>query len=77
MSLVTRNVSMDIAVVDDGGRLLAFARMDGAKLSSEDIALPTRATGAGSTCSPCNTSPGCTCSPRNTGAGSTWSPRNN
>jgi uncharacterized protein GlcG (DUF336 family) len=54
VSLVTRNVSMDIAVVDDGGRLLAFARMDGAKLSSEDIALPTRATGAGCTCSPRN-----------------------
>lgn len=33
------NVPMDIAVVDDGGHLLAFARMDGAKLSSIDIAL--------------------------------------
>ena len=32
-------VPMDIAVVDDGGHLLAFARMDGAKLSSVDIAL--------------------------------------
>jgi glc operon protein GlcG len=33
------NVPMDIAVVDDGGHLLAFARMDGAKLSSVEIAL--------------------------------------
>ena len=32
-------VPMDIAVVDDGGHLLAFARMDGAKISSVDIAL--------------------------------------
>ena len=32
-------VPMNIAVVDDGGHLLAFARMDGAKLSSIDIAL--------------------------------------
>jgi glc operon protein GlcG len=32
-------VPMDIAVVDDGGHLLAFARMDGAKLSSIEIAL--------------------------------------
>ena len=31
--------SMNIAVVDDGGYLLAFARMDGAKLSSIDIAI--------------------------------------
>ena len=30
---------MNIAVVDDGGRLLAFARMDAAKLSSIEIAL--------------------------------------
>jgi glc operon protein GlcG len=33
------NVPMDIAVVDDGGHLLAFARMDGAKLSSVEIAI--------------------------------------
>jgi glc operon protein GlcG len=33
------NVPMDIAVVDDGGHLLVFARMDGAKLSSVEIAI--------------------------------------
>ncbi len=32
-------VPMDIAVMDDGGHLLAFARMDGAKLSSVAIAI--------------------------------------
>jgi glc operon protein GlcG len=32
-------IPMDIAVVDDGGHLLAFARMDGAKLSSVEIAV--------------------------------------
>ncbi len=32
-------VPMDMAVVDDGGCLLAFARMDGAKLSSVEIAI--------------------------------------
>ncbi len=32
-------VPMDIAVADDGGHLLAFARMDGAKLSSVQIAI--------------------------------------
>jgi glc operon protein GlcG len=32
-------VPMNIAVVDDGGYIMAFARMDGAKLSSIDIAL--------------------------------------
>ena len=32
-------VPMDIAVVDDGGHLLAFNRMDGAKLSSIDVAI--------------------------------------
>jgi glc operon protein GlcG len=32
-------VPMDIAVVDDGGHLLAFVRMDGAKLSSVEIAI--------------------------------------
>jgi glc operon protein GlcG len=33
------NVPMNIAVVDDGGHLLAFARMDGAKPASIDIAI--------------------------------------
>ncbi len=32
-------VPMNIAVVDDGGHLLAFARMDCAKLSSIEVAL--------------------------------------
>jgi glc operon protein GlcG len=32
-------VPMNIAIVDDGGHLIAFERMDGAKLSSIDIAL--------------------------------------
>jgi glc operon protein GlcG len=32
-------VPMNIAVVDDGGHLLAFERMDGAKLSSIAVAL--------------------------------------
>ncbi|HUK30828.1 MAG TPA: heme-binding protein [Candidatus Acidoferrum sp.] len=32
-------VPMNIAIVDDGGHLLAFARMDGAKLSSVPIAI--------------------------------------
>jgi glc operon protein GlcG len=40
------NVPMDIAVVDDGGHLLAFARMDGAKLSSVDIAIAKANCGA-------------------------------
>jgi glc operon protein GlcG len=32
-------VPVNIAIVDDGGHLIAFARMDGAKLSSVDIAI--------------------------------------
>ena len=32
-------VPMDIAVVDDGGHLMTFTRMDGAKLSSIQIAI--------------------------------------
>ncbi len=32
-------VPMDIAVVDEGGHLVAFARMDGAKISSVQIAV--------------------------------------
>jgi glc operon protein GlcG len=38
-------VPMNIAIVDDGGHLLVFARMDGAKLSSVEVAL-TKAMGA-------------------------------
>jgi glc operon protein GlcG len=33
------NIPMNIAIVDDGGELLAFSRMDGAKLSSVRIAI--------------------------------------
>lgn len=33
------NVPMNIAIVDNGGHLLAFSRMDGAKLSSVQIAI--------------------------------------
>jgi len=33
------SVPMNIAIVDDGGHLLAFSRMDGAKLSSVRIAI--------------------------------------
>ena len=32
-------VDMDIAVVDDGGHLLAFIRMDGARLTSIDVSI--------------------------------------
>ena len=38
-------VPMNIAIVDEGGHLMAFARMDGAKISSIDIAL-NKAVGA-------------------------------
>ena len=38
-------VPMNIAIVDDGGHLLAFSRMDGAKLSSVCIAI-TKAHGS-------------------------------
>jgi uncharacterized protein GlcG (DUF336 family) len=40
-------VPMDIAVVDDGGNLLAFHRMDGAKVTSIDIAINKAFTAAG------------------------------
>ncbi|MCS6818045.1 MAG: heme-binding protein [Blastocatellia bacterium] len=40
-------VPMDIAVVDDGGNLLAFYRMDGAKITSIDIAINKAFTAAG------------------------------
>lgn len=39
-------VPVDIAVVDDGGHLMAFARMDGAKVSSVQIALTKAETAA-------------------------------
>jgi uncharacterized protein GlcG (DUF336 family) len=32
-------LAMDIAVCDDGGNLLAFVRMDGAKITSIDVAI--------------------------------------
>jgi len=32
-------IALDIAVVDDGGHLIAFNRMDGARLTSIDIAI--------------------------------------
>ena len=35
-------VKMQIAVLDEGGHLVAFARMDGAWLGSADIALKVR-----------------------------------
>jgi uncharacterized protein GlcG (DUF336 family) len=40
-------VPMDIAIVDDGCVLLAFVRMDGAKLTSVDIAINKAFTAAG------------------------------
>jgi uncharacterized protein GlcG (DUF336 family) len=40
-------VPMDIAVVDDCGVLLAFVRMDGAKVTSADIAINKAFTAAG------------------------------
>ena len=40
-------VDMDIAVVDDGGNLLAFYRMDRAKITSIDVAINKAFTAAG------------------------------
>jgi uncharacterized protein GlcG (DUF336 family) len=40
-------VDMDIAVVDDGGNLLAFYRMDNGKITSIDIAINKAFTAAG------------------------------
>jgi uncharacterized protein GlcG (DUF336 family) len=39
-------VDMDIAVVDDGGHLLAFVRMDGARLTSIDVSIDKAFTAA-------------------------------
>lgn len=41
------DVPMDIAVVDDGGNLLAFYRMNGARITSIDIAINKAFTAAG------------------------------
>lgn len=41
-------VPMDIAIVDEGGNLLAFERMDGAKVTSIDISINKAFTAAGS-----------------------------
>jgi uncharacterized protein GlcG (DUF336 family) len=40
-------IDMDIAVVDDGGNLLAFYRMDRAKITSIDVATNKAFTAAG------------------------------
>ncbi len=40
-------VDMDIAIVDDGMNLVAFHRMDGAKLTSIDVAIGKAYTAAG------------------------------
>jgi uncharacterized protein GlcG (DUF336 family) len=42
-------IDMDIAVVDDGGNLLALYRMDRAKITSIDIAINKAFTAAGAT----------------------------
>ena len=49
-------VPQNIAIVDEGGQLLLFARMDGAKLSSVDVAL-TKARAAALRRSPTGPSP--------------------
>jgi uncharacterized protein GlcG (DUF336 family) len=43
----TIGVDMDIAIVDDGMCLMAFHRMDGAKLTSIDVAIGKAYTAAG------------------------------
>jgi uncharacterized protein GlcG (DUF336 family) len=40
-------VDMDIAVVDDGGNLMGFYRMNGAKITSIDVAINKAFTAAG------------------------------
>lgn len=49
-------VPQNIAVVDEGGHLLVFARMDGAKLSSVEVAL-TKARAAALRCAATGPSP--------------------
>lgn len=39
-------IDMDVAVVDDGGHLLAFIRMDGARLTSIDVSIDKAFTAA-------------------------------
>jgi len=51
------SVPMNIAVVDDGGHLLVFERMDGAKLSSIEVAI-TKAKAAALRRAPSGPSPG-------------------
>jgi len=41
------DVDMDIAITDDGGHLLMFHRMDGARITSIDIAIAKAYTAAG------------------------------
>ncbi len=53
------NVAQNIAIVDEGGHLLAFARMDGAKLSSIEVAL-TKACAAALRRTPTGPSPSAT-----------------
>jgi glc operon protein GlcG len=50
-------VPMNIAIVDEGGHLLVFARMDGVKLSSIEVAL-TKAMSAALRRAPSGLSPG-------------------
>ena len=50
-------VPQNIAIMDDGGHLLLFARMDGAKLSSVEVAL-TKARAAALRRTPTAPSPG-------------------
>lgn len=42
----TIGVDMDVAVVDDGGHLLAFVRMDNARVTSIDVAISKAFTAA-------------------------------
>jgi uncharacterized protein GlcG (DUF336 family) len=42
------DLAMDIAICDEGGNLLAFHRMDGAKITSIEVAIGKAFTSAGS-----------------------------